>query len=99
MIAGAGMGIGAMTVTMLGLPLTSVLIVNVLLQADALTLMPIVIVAVVIAYVSSARLALKKGASPAAVACRSDRLDPRQTARPPHGLFGLRRPNLLPERR
>ena len=34
MIAGVGMGIGAMTVAMLGFPLTSVLIVAVLLQAD-----------------------------------------------------------------
>ena len=35
MIAGVGMGIGAMTVAMLGFPLTSVLLVAVLLQADA----------------------------------------------------------------
>ena len=35
MIAGVAMGIGAMTVAMLGFPLTSVLIVAVLLQADA----------------------------------------------------------------
>ena len=60
MIAGAGMGIGAMSVTMLGLPLTSVLLVSVFLQADALALMPIVIVAVVIAYVTSARLTPRK---------------------------------------
>ena len=64
MIAGAGMGIGAMSVTMLGLPLTSVLLVSVFLQADALSLMPIVIVAVVIAYVTSARLTPRKSASP-----------------------------------
>ena len=55
-VAGAGMGIGAMSVTMLGLPLTSVLLVSVLLQADALNLMPLVIVSVVVAYVISARL-------------------------------------------
>ena len=40
MIAGVGMGIGAMTVAMLGFPLTSVLIVAVLLQADAIALRP-----------------------------------------------------------
>jgi H+/Cl- antiporter ClcA len=57
MIAAVAMGIGAMMVAMLGLPLTSVLIVSVLLQADGLTLMPIVIVAVVVSYVVSARLA------------------------------------------
>jgi H+/Cl- antiporter ClcA len=56
MIAGAAMGIGAMMVAMLGLPLTSVLIVSVFLQADGLTLMPLVIVAVVVSYVVSARL-------------------------------------------
>jgi H+/Cl- antiporter ClcA len=57
MIAGVGMGIGAMSVAMLGLPLTSVLLASVMVQADALQLMPLVIVAVVVAYVTSARLA------------------------------------------
>jgi H+/Cl- antiporter ClcA len=56
MIAGVGMGIGAMTVAMLGLPMTSVLLVAVLLQADAVPLLPLVIVAVVVSYVASARL-------------------------------------------
>ena len=65
MIAGAGMGIGAMSVTMLNLPLTSVLLVSVFLEADALSLMPIVIVAVVVAYVTSARLSPPKTANPA----------------------------------
>ena len=56
MIAGAAMGIGAMMVAMLGLPLTSVLIVSVFLEADGLSLMPLVIVAVVVSWVVSARL-------------------------------------------
>ncbi len=56
MIAGAAMGIGAMTVAMLGLPLTSVLLVSLFLENDALELMPLVIVAVVVSYVTSARL-------------------------------------------
>ena len=56
MIAGAAMGIGAMTVVMLGLPLTSVLLVTIFLSADGLALTPLVIVAVVVAYVASARL-------------------------------------------
>jgi H+/Cl- antiporter ClcA len=55
-IAGVAMGIGAMTVAMLGFPLTSVLIVAVLLQADAIALTPLVVVAVVVSYVTSARL-------------------------------------------
>ena len=56
MIAGAGMGIGAMTVVMLGMPLTSVLLASTFLAADSLTLMPLIIVAVVVAYVASVRL-------------------------------------------
>ena len=56
MIAGAAMGIGAMTVVMLGLPLTSVLLTVIFLSSDAAALTPLVIVAVVVAYVASARL-------------------------------------------
>jgi H+/Cl- antiporter ClcA len=57
MIAGAAMGIGAMTVAMLGLPLVSVLLATLILQADGIALMPLVIVAVVVSYVAAARLA------------------------------------------
>ena len=64
MIAGVAMGIGAMAVTMLRLPLTSVLLTTLFLQADGVTLMPLVIVAVVVAYVVSVRL---RPATPAAV--------------------------------
>ena len=60
MIAGVGMGIGAMSVAMLGLPFTSVLLASVILESDAVAMMPIVIVAVVVAYVTSARLAPAK---------------------------------------
>ncbi len=56
MIAGAAMGIGAMSVAMLGLPLVSVLLPMVFLQADGLELTPVVIVAVVVSYVVSVRL-------------------------------------------
>jgi H+/Cl- antiporter ClcA len=55
-IAGVAMGIGAMTVAMLGLPFTSVLLVSLFLQADAIALMPLVIVAVVVSYIASAHL-------------------------------------------
>ena len=48
MIAGVGMGIGAMSVAMLNLPLTSVLLASVFLTADAVALMPLIIVAVVV---------------------------------------------------
>ena len=56
-VAGVAMGIGAMSVVMLNLPLTSVLIATILLFSDGLTVMPLVIVAVVVAYVAAARLA------------------------------------------
>lgn len=67
MIAGVGMGIGAMTVVMLDLPLTAVLLVSIFLQPDALQLMPVVIVTVVVAYLASARLkpAVSETAPPA----------------------------------
>ncbi|MEU8516559.1 chloride channel protein [Kitasatospora sp. NPDC048722] len=50
------MGIGAMSVTMLGLPLTSVLLATLLLGSQGLTVMPLVIVTVVVAYVAAKRL-------------------------------------------
>ena len=56
MIAGAAMGMGAMTTAMLGLPLTSVLLTTLFLAADGITLMPVVIVAAAVSYVASARL-------------------------------------------
>ena len=49
-------GIGAMSTVMLGLPLTSVLLATLLMGADGLTAMPLVIVAVVVAFVATARL-------------------------------------------
>jgi H+/Cl- antiporter ClcA len=55
-VAGAAMGIGAMAVTLLRFPLTSVLLTTVFMGSDGLTLMPLVIVAVVVAFVVSARL-------------------------------------------
>ena len=60
MIAGAAMGIGALLTVMLnGMPLTSVLLVEVLFPSDAIALVPIVIVAVVTSYVAAAWLAPK----------------------------------------
>jgi hypothetical protein len=41
---------------MLTLPLTSVLLASLLMGADAIPVMPLVIVAVVVAYVASARI-------------------------------------------
>lgn len=55
-IHGAAMGIGAMCVAILGFPLVSVLLATLLLLSNGLTAMPLVIVAVVVAYVGRARL-------------------------------------------
>jgi H+/Cl- antiporter ClcA len=55
-VAGIAMGIGAMSVVLLGLPMTSVLLATLLLASDGLAVMPLVIVAVAVAYVASARL-------------------------------------------
>jgi hypothetical protein len=56
LVPGVAMGIGAMTVVMLRLPLTSVLLATLLLFSSGVAVMPLVIVAVVVAYVASARL-------------------------------------------
>ena len=55
-VAGAAMGVGAMVAVMLGLPLTAVLLATVLFVADGLSLVPLIIVAVVVAYVVRANL-------------------------------------------
>ena len=56
MVAGVAMGIGAMCATMLRLPMTSVLLATLLLLSDGLAVMPLVIVAVVVAFVVGGRL-------------------------------------------
>ena len=56
LVYGVAMGIGAMAVVMLRLPLTSVLLATLLLSSDGLQVMPLAIVAVAVAYVASARL-------------------------------------------
>jgi H+/Cl- antiporter ClcA len=56
-VPAVAMGIGAMCTAMLTLPLTSTLLASLLLGTDGLNVMPLVIVAVVVSYVTSARLA------------------------------------------
>jgi H+/Cl- antiporter ClcA len=76
LVAAVAMGIGAMMVATTKLPLTSVLIASILLLSDAVKVMPLVIVAVVVAYVAvahieprlAARMAGKKDASSGAQA-------------------------------
>ncbi len=70
-VPGLAIGIGAMCVSMLKLPFTSVLLATVLLSSDAYAVMPLAIVAVVVAYVVTMRLSAPRslfGAQPVAVA-------------------------------
>ena len=66
LVPAVAMGIGAMCVTMLRLPLTSVLLATLLLGSDGLAVAPLVIVAVVVAYVVAARIAPSAPKTPAA---------------------------------
>jgi H+/Cl- antiporter ClcA len=56
LVTGVAMGIAAMTTAMLRLPLTAVLLTTLFLLPDALTVMPVEVVAVVVAYVVVIRL-------------------------------------------
>ncbi len=56
LVPGLAICIGAMCATMLKLPFTSVLLATVLLSSDAYAVMPLAIVAVVVAYVATQRL-------------------------------------------
>jgi H+/Cl- antiporter ClcA len=53
LVPGLAIGIGAMCASMLKLPFTSVLLATVLLSSDAYAVMPLAIVAVVVAYVAT----------------------------------------------
>jgi H+/Cl- antiporter ClcA len=68
LVAGVATGIGAMCVVLLDLPLTSVLLATILLFSDGLAVMPLVIVAVVVAYVAAARIAPVATPEPATAA-------------------------------
>ena len=80
LVPGVAMGIGAMSVVMLNLPMTSVLLATLLLASDGLTVMPLVIVAVAVAYVASARLT---PASPPAPTASPAAEEPVQARRAP----------------
>ena len=56
LVPAVGMGIGAMTVGMLRLPLTSVLLAGLLLFSDGVAITPLVIVSVIVSYVLAMRL-------------------------------------------
>jgi H+/Cl- antiporter ClcA len=65
LVAGVAMGLGAMTAAAMRLPLTSVLLASLLLLSDAVKVMPLVIVAVVVAYVAVAHVLPRLGPRPA----------------------------------
>ena len=83
LVAGAAMGIGAMSAAMLKLPLTSVLLATLLLSSDGLQVMPLAIVAVVVAYVLSVRLSPAPSAEPAEPKPTAAQPDTAAAARPP----------------
>jgi hypothetical protein len=64
LVPGVAMGMGAMTTVMLGLPLTATLVAALLLGTGALNALPLVIVAVVVAYVADARLSSRLAGKP-----------------------------------
>ncbi|HEY7975031.1 MAG TPA: chloride channel protein [Ktedonobacterales bacterium] len=66
-VAGVAMGMGAMTAAMLKLPLTAVLLSTLILASDGIALIPLVIVAVVVAYVTTMRLPRRRTAPAANV--------------------------------
>jgi chloride channel protein, CIC family len=68
LVPAVAMGIGAMCVAMLRLPLTSVLLATLLLGADGLAVTPLVIVAVVVAHVVAARFTRAPAAEPSPAA-------------------------------
>jgi H+/Cl- antiporter ClcA len=57
LVPAVAMGIGAMSAVMLRLPLTAVLLATLLMFSDGVAVMPLVIVAVVVAYIASLRIA------------------------------------------
>jgi len=68
LVPGVAMGIGAMSVVMLTLPLTSVLLATLLLASDGLAVMPLVIVAVIVAHVAAAYIAPRPATAQSAAA-------------------------------
>ncbi|HEY4632012.1 MAG TPA: chloride channel protein, partial [Blastococcus sp.] len=56
LVAGVGMGLAAMTAGMLRLPMTAVLLTTLVLGSDGYAVMPLVIVATVVCYVTANRL-------------------------------------------
>ncbi|MTD59554.1 chloride channel protein [Amycolatopsis sp. RM579] len=63
LVGGVAMGMGALCASMLMLPLTSVMLATLLLLSDGAAVMPLVIVATVVAYVVTSRLTPRPAAT------------------------------------
>ena len=61
LVPGVAMGIGALATVMLKLPLTGTLLATLLLFSDGIAVIPLVIVAVVVAYVATAWMPTSAG--------------------------------------
>lgn len=81
LIAGVAMGIGAMSAVMLRLPLTAVLLATLLLFSDGVAVMPLVIVAVVVAYLASLRIAPASWSLPGTATAATPAEGPRDASR------------------
>ncbi len=87
LVPAVAMGIGAMATVMLRLPMTSTLLATLLLSSDGLSVAPLVIVAVVVAYVATAWLPqtpaeLRKGTARTATADSKSAENPEPTPQP-----------------
>jgi H+/Cl- antiporter ClcA len=81
LIAGVAMGMGAMSAVMLRLPLTAVLLATLLLFSDGVAVMPLVIVAVVVAYLASLRIAPASWSLPGTATAATPAEGPRDASR------------------
>ncbi len=100
--AAIGTGIGAMCCAMLRLPLTSVLLATLLMGTDGLTVIPQVIVAVVVSFVVTAVLPVRRRAEEASPDDRATRTPQRDRRLALHGRVGVLRARFgagLPQRR
>jgi H+/Cl- antiporter ClcA len=81
LIPAVAMGIGAMSAVMLRLPLTAVLLATLLLFSDGVAVMPLVIVAVVVAYLASLRIAPASWSLPGTATAATPAGGPRDASR------------------
>ncbi|HET6508025.1 MAG TPA: chloride channel protein [Baekduia sp.] len=92
LVPAVAMGIGAMSATMLGLPLTSALLATVLLGADGTDVLPVVIVAVVVSHVATAHLTPRAEPAPASPGAAHPPIGVMRAPRPPSSMGGCAPP-------